>query len=326
MYTYDDFINTANKAGKLQQFTEPDLEAIRKSPELGISLVGLMQDQDKASTAEQRLLATEAANQLRKNYGLAAATNTGASPVTGSYGDQYAGLLKGPVTQGSFAYDPEKDPVWSAYKKQYAREGERAGENAMAQAAAMTGGRPSSYAVTAGQQAGNYYAGQMSDIIPELANNAYQRYIYEQQLKQQEFNNALNLYQTLGYATPEVEQILGIGSGGDDSQGGKGHQGYVPGTEETGSEEDLLALLRQELNGKPEDDGTGGFTTTNRNSHGMVSVGRQVMSWSELEEAVNEGKIIEEIDPANRTITYKFAQTDGKTRGAGTRDGNLWGR
>lgn len=218
MYTYDDFINTANKAGKLQQFTEPDLEAIRKSPELGISLVGLMQDQDKASTAEQRLLAREAANQLRKNYGLAAITNTGTSPAAGSYGDQYAGLLEGPATQDSFTYDLENDPVWSAYKKQYAREGERASENAMAQAAAMTGGRPSSYAVTAGQQAGNYYAGQMSDIIPTLADDAYQRYIYEQQLKQQDFENALLVRDALGYTPDWAAEILGIESASVDEK------------------------------------------------------------------------------------------------------------
>lgn len=235
MYTYDDFMNTANKAGKLQQFSEQELETIRKSPELGISLVGLMQDQDKASTAEQRLLATEAANQLRKNYGLNAVTNAGAkategsfgdqyagllgtNSATGSYVDQYAGLLDTDPEQSSFAYDPEKDPVWSAYKKQYAREGERASENAMAQAAAMTGGRPSSYAVTAGQQAGNYYAGQMSDILPTLANDAYQRYIYEQQMKQQELENALLVRDALGYTPDWAAEILGIESASVDEK------------------------------------------------------------------------------------------------------------
>ena len=324
MYTYDDFMNTANKAGMLSRFPEQELEAIRKNPELGISLVGLMQDQEKASTAEQRLLATEAANQLRKNYGLGTVTGAGTNVVAGSYGDQYAGLLNGPTTQGSFAYDPEKDPAWSAYKKQYAREGERASENAMAQAAAMTGGRPSSYAVTAGQQAGNYYTGQMSDIIPTLADNAYQRYIYEQQLKQQEFENALTIRDALGYTPDWAAEILGIESDVEDESSPNPQPNPKPGL---GGEEGLLGLLQQALDGKQPDDGTGGFTTTNRNSHGMVSVGREVMSWSELEKAVNEGRIIEEIDPANRTITYKFAQADDKTtRGAGTRDGNLWGR
>ena len=87
-----------------------------------------------------------------------------------------------------FSYDYENDPVWQAYKKQYTREGRRASEDTMAQAAAMTGGIPSSYAVTAGAQAGNYYASQLSDKLPELYQMAYNRYLQEYQDKL----NALN--------------------------------------------------------------------------------------------------------------------------------------
>lgn len=87
-----------------------------------------------------------------------------------------------------FSYDYESDPVWQAYKKQYTREGRRASEDTMAQAAAMTGGIPSSYAVTAGAQAGNYYASQLSDKLPELYQMAYNRYLQEYQDKL----NALN--------------------------------------------------------------------------------------------------------------------------------------
>ena len=38
---------------------------------------------------------------------------------------------------------------------------------------------PSSYAVTAASQAGDYYASQLADKIPELYNSAYQRYLQE---------------------------------------------------------------------------------------------------------------------------------------------------
>ncbi len=78
-------------------------------------------------------------------------------------------------------YDPDTDPVWQAYQKQYRREGQRAAQDTLGQAAAMTGGMPSSYAMTAASQAGDYYASQLSDKIPQLYNDAYNRYLQEYQ-------------------------------------------------------------------------------------------------------------------------------------------------
>lgn len=332
MYTYDDFVKEADKAGVMKRFSPNELATAQKSPEFGISLVGLLRDQQRASTAEQRLLATEAANQLRKSYGVQNSTPA-ASPATGAQDryaglldqanaqrsfaaqpgqqdtrDSYAGLLNPAGTQGSFAYDPTQDPVWSSYKKQYAREGERASANAMAQAAAMSGGIPSSYAVTAGQQAGNYYAGQMSDIIPELEQNAYQRYIYEQQLKQQGFENALNLYDTLGYATPEIEQILGIGRDDAGNNGGNqdNHQYHpVDPTTEADLYEDMLKDLEE--GSAPEGVDMSNFSVTNRTGNGWIAVGQGRMTWTELEREVNQGRIIEVVDADKGTITYKYA-------------------
>ena len=81
-------------------------------------------------------------------------------------------------------YDPDNDPVWQAYQKQYRREGQRATQDALGRYAAMTGGVPSSYAMTAASQAGDYYAAQLSDRLPELYDNAYARYLreYERQI------------------------------------------------------------------------------------------------------------------------------------------------
>ena len=76
-------------------------------------------------------------------------------------------------------YDPDTDPVWQAYQKQYRREGNRATEDVLGRAAAMTNGIPSSYAVSAAAQAGNNYAAQLSDRLPELYNDAYNRYLQE---------------------------------------------------------------------------------------------------------------------------------------------------
>lgn len=211
-YTYDEFVKAAGNAGVLDRFSKDDLTAAQKNPEYGLSMVGLMGDLSKATTEEQRVLATEAVNQLRKNYGV---TNT---EPAGSFTTVTPGSIQQTQRKQrsildvpeSFSYDVENDPVFQAYRKAYLREGDRATANALAQTSAASGGVPSSYAVTASQQAGNYYAGQLADIIPTLEQNAYQRYLNELDQDQQRFQNALTMYKTLGYATPEIREILDI--------------------------------------------------------------------------------------------------------------------
>lgn len=90
----------------------------------------------------------------------------------------------------AFSYDPSKDESWAAFRKAYLREGDRASQNAMARASVATGGVPSSYAVTAAQQAQNYYNSQLMDKLPELEQNAYQRYLGQQQLNLNAWNAA----------------------------------------------------------------------------------------------------------------------------------------
>lgn len=299
-YTYDDFVAAANKAGVMGRFSQKDLSVAQRNPEYGLSMVGLMKDISGAGTTEQRLLATEAANQMRKNYGVYGVGDTPAdSTYASSYGstigdlmgqikdygsfeysgqDDYQKVLDSLVNQQPFAYDLQADPSWGAYKKAYMREGDRASANALAQASAASGGRASSYAMTAAQQAGNYYAGQLADVIPTLEQQAYSRYLgdinnrvnslnalandrafeqgqwmdgynmlqnslgnfqtqdqtdYQRYLdamnlqyqaeqdkqaqEQQKFQNALALYQAMGYATPDVAQTLGISGNGTNS-------------------------------------------------------------------------------------------------------------
>lgn len=84
------------------------------------------------------------------------------------YDAQIQERLQGLLDRPDFSYDVEKDPLYSQYRKQYVREGQRASADAMGQAAAMSGGLPSSYAGTAAGQAANYYNAQLTDKIPEL--------------------------------------------------------------------------------------------------------------------------------------------------------------
>ncbi|MGN1121978.1 MAG: hypothetical protein ACI4RV_06395, partial [Eubacteriales bacterium] len=105
-----------------------------------------------------------------------------------SYGEAVKGALDAVTKTEPFSYDYKSDPVYSAYKKEYTREGKRASEDTLGSFAAATGGIPSSYAVTAASQAGDYYAAQLSDKIPELYEAAYGRYLDEYNRKRDTYD------------------------------------------------------------------------------------------------------------------------------------------
>ena len=146
--------------------------------------------------------------QQQTNYG---SFNYGSAPsYTNRYDDTLQDLLQGVLNREDFTYNPETDPLYSQYRKQYAREGQRATADALGAAAAASGGLPSSYAQTAAAQAGNYYAAQMTDKIPELYQLAYNKYLNDYNMKlsdistvqsyeQSDYNkylNELNQYNT----------------------------------------------------------------------------------------------------------------------------------
>lgn len=229
-FTYDGFINAASNAGLLGEFSQADLDTAKKYPEFGYSILGLKQDIHKATTPEAKLLANEAANQLRSSYGgytggpqgadyisdgkipnqidsvLDQINNFGSfsfdqdAPVyNNQYAEQQQALLDAIINRPDFSWSKEEDPQWSSYKKSYLREGDRATANALGQAAAASGGRPSTAAVTAATQAGDYYATQLNDIIPTLYQQAYDRYLNEYNMSLQDLN-AVNNQEQLDYA------------------------------------------------------------------------------------------------------------------------------
>lgn len=114
------------------------------------------------------------------------------------YADQRDDLLNAITNRPAFEYDYKSDPSYQSYAKQYAREGKRATEDTLAAASAQSGGIASSYALTAANQARNYYASQLSDKIPELYQNAYERYLKEYQQKQNELS-ALDTVSQIDY-------------------------------------------------------------------------------------------------------------------------------
>jgi|GEM_PF-6471398 len=107
------------------------------------------------------------------------------APAGADYQDPYAAeieaLLKEILGTEAFSYDPDADPAFAAAQERYRREGSRAGTDTLGDYAAMTGGMPSSYAVTAASQERDRYAADFeSNVAPALAEAAYNRYLGDQ--------------------------------------------------------------------------------------------------------------------------------------------------
>jgi len=234
--TYDDFYQSALSAGMLDSFSGEDLALAKKYPSFGMSILSLKKEYASASTPQQKALINQTANELRQSYGgYTGGTDgisvvySGLSPASyqGAYADTISSLLGQAASYGDFSYgsapsytnpyasqqnvllakltdrqpfsyDVDSDPAYSAYKKEYNREGQRAAANALAQSAAATAGIPSSYAVTAASQAGDYYAAQLADKVPELYKAAYQRYLDEAGLTREDLES-VNQLQQLDY-------------------------------------------------------------------------------------------------------------------------------
>ena len=215
--TYEELLDQIQ--GKGQSWSQWDLETARKNPAFGASMLTYKQDWAEATDQAGRTAANQAAEALRRQYGSYLGGSDGSKyyglggpgSYQSSYQDRISEILDemdnyqdfdyGPAptynnryqetldellgkveNYGPFSWSKEEDPAYSAYAKQYRREGQRATADAMAQAAALTGGQVSTAAATAASQAGDYYAGQLADVIPQLYENAYQRYLSDYSL------------------------------------------------------------------------------------------------------------------------------------------------
>lgn len=95
------------------------------------------------------------------------------------YDSRIENLLKKLESVKKFTYNPLEDDLYEYYRKQYIREGNRAMEDILGEIAANTGGVVSSYAAGAAAQSRNYYNEKLTDKIPELYSDAYERYLKE---------------------------------------------------------------------------------------------------------------------------------------------------
>ena len=200
-YTYKDFEIELANSGLAGEFSDADMKLAQQNPDAGMSLLSYKKDYHAATTDEARALAHEGAQQVRSSHGEYTSNDDGtafylnqlspnsfqadpAPTYTNRYDGQIQDLLGQIINREDFSYDPEQDQLYSQYRKQYTREGQRATQDALGAAAAASGGIPSSYAATAASQAGDYYASQMTDKIPELYQIAYNKYLNDYSMKQ----------------------------------------------------------------------------------------------------------------------------------------------
>ncbi len=205
IYTYDEFEKAAANAGVLSQFSDADLKLAQSNPDVGMSLLKYKKDYMNAKTDSQRALANAGAEKVRSSYGGYTGGGDGGSfhldplspndfPYSSapSYKNQYTekinALLDSITNRPQFSYDPENDPLYGAAKKAYTREARRATADTLATVGAASGGVPSSYAVTAASQAGDYYASQLPDKMQDLYQLAYNQYMQEHNMKLSELS------------------------------------------------------------------------------------------------------------------------------------------
>ena len=102
---------------------------------------------------------------------------------TSKWGSQLGDVL-GKIEDRSnnkISYDVTGDALYQQYKDKFTQQGKMAMQDAMGQAAAMTGGFGNSYAATVGNQAYQAQLNNLNDVIPELYQMAYDRYNQEGQ-------------------------------------------------------------------------------------------------------------------------------------------------
>lgn len=108
--------------------------------------------------------------------------NAGGSSATGTgSGGASADIFKKIQSREPFKYDYTKDPSYKALEAAYKANGKYAMQDTLGDAAALTGGRASTAAVSASQQTYNRYMQQLSENIPALEQAAYGRYQDETQ-------------------------------------------------------------------------------------------------------------------------------------------------
>lgn len=113
---------------------------------------------------------------------------TEAENAVSNYGDfsyskdaSFQAIMDKILNREQFSYDLNGDALYQQYKDKYTQQGKLAMQDAMGQAAAMTGGYGSSYSAAVGNQAYQASLQNLNDVIPELYQMALDKYNQEGQ-------------------------------------------------------------------------------------------------------------------------------------------------
>ena len=156
----------------------------------------LYMDGDRA-VVDSNLL-DSAYNKLSKKTGIDSAAD-----MYGGWRSRYGGRLDtayGNMTSDKkWSYNPETDPAYQAYSRMYQREGERAYRDAAAKMASRknNGGMTSAAQTLANSQLA-YYMSKLTDMIPELEKNSYERYMDEYQKSKDAYNALADMANAAG--------------------------------------------------------------------------------------------------------------------------------
>lgn len=90
----------------------------------------------------------------------------------------------------NFSYDAQSDPTYKVYADMFARQGQSAQKQTLSNLTGISGGRNNSYASAATAQVGQAYAQKTADMIPQLAQQAYDKLLQRYNLSSQASNTA----------------------------------------------------------------------------------------------------------------------------------------
>lgn len=218
--TYDSSVGDAQRAATVSKLKAP---AVNSSPDIGTQLKSLLGSnsgnynsdivgrvQDLFDQRTSKAMATPELNKYANDDLMTAAqtylsaadnyqqTQDALTSMKDLINQKYQSPMQGDIsslTSGlmnkkDFSYDYKTDPAFQAYATKYGLLGDQAMADTLGDVAGMTGGIPSSYAVTAAAQAKNNYNGQITDSIPALMEAAYNKY-------QNGITNDMNLASTM---------------------------------------------------------------------------------------------------------------------------------
>lgn len=117
--------------------------------------------------------------------------------VNRQYNDRYGGEVNRlRDSLANYRYDANSDPTYQAYAQKFAREGQSAQDQTLANQSAMTGGRLNSWASAAASQVGQAYAQKTADMIPTLSEQGYNKLLSQYQMANDMSNQDYDRFNT----------------------------------------------------------------------------------------------------------------------------------